>query len=81
MEKVNPDLVPRDEQGGPYTVRYEAVNGMLLNEFLKAHRELETQQKQIETLTAMVKAQAAQVRQVTAQLSAMQTATRVVTNE
>jgi hypothetical protein len=38
MEKVNPDLVIRDEQGKPYTVRYEAVNAMLLNEFLKEHR-------------------------------------------
>ena len=38
VEKVNPDLVARDEQGKPYTVRYEAVNAMLLNEFLKEHR-------------------------------------------
>ena len=35
VEKVNPDLVARDDQGKPYTVRYEAVNAMLLNEFLK----------------------------------------------
>jgi hypothetical protein len=41
VEKVNPDLVARDEQGNPYTVRYEAVNAMLLNEFLKAHRKVE----------------------------------------
>ena len=39
VEKVNPDLVARDDQGKPYTVRYEAVNAMLLNEFLKEHRE------------------------------------------
>src|SRR6266496_3639019 len=38
VEKVNPDLIVRDEQGKPYTVRYEAVNVMLLNEFLKEHR-------------------------------------------
>src|SRR5205814_8207937 len=38
VEKVNPDLVARDEQGKPYTVRYEAVNAMLLNELLKEHR-------------------------------------------
>src|SRR5205807_9512943 len=43
VEKVNPDLVVRDEQGKPYTVRYEAVNAMLLNEFLKAHRKIEGQ--------------------------------------
>ena len=43
VEKVNPDLVVRDDQGKPYTVRYEAVNAMLLNKFLKAHRKLEQQ--------------------------------------
>src|SRR5262249_49848687 len=37
VEKVNPDLVARDDEGKPYTVRYEAVNAMLLNEFLKEH--------------------------------------------
>jgi predicted RNase H-like nuclease (RuvC/YqgF family) len=65
VEKVNPDLVARDEEGKPYTVRYEAVNAMLLNEFLKEHRTVQEQkatiaqlkkdfaeqQKQIETLT------------------------------
>jgi len=65
---VNPDLVARDEDGKVMTVRYEAVNAMLLNEFLKEHRnvaqqestiaELKTtvaqQQKQIEALTATV---------------------------
>lgn len=43
VEKVDPDLVARDEAGKAYTVRYEAVNAMLLNEFLKAHRKLEEQ--------------------------------------
>src|SRR5438046_134085 len=38
VEKVDPDLVARDENGKPYSVRYEAVNAMLLNEFLKEHR-------------------------------------------
>ena len=66
VEKVNPDLVARDEQGKPYTVRYEAVNAMLLNEFLKEHRKVEEleanaaqqqrnfaeQQKRIDALTA-----------------------------
>ena len=41
MEKVNPDLVARDDEGKVYTVRYEAVNAMLLNEFLKEHRTVE----------------------------------------
>src|SRR5438876_1500009 len=42
VEKVDPVLVARDEQGKPYTVRYEAVNAMLLNEFLKEHRKVAT---------------------------------------
>ncbi|HEY1770123.1 MAG TPA: tail fiber domain-containing protein [Chthoniobacterales bacterium] len=41
VAKVDPDLVARDESGQPYTVRYEAVNAMLLNEFLKEHRKVE----------------------------------------
>ena len=43
VEKVSPDLVARDDEGKPYTVRYEAVNAMLLNEFLKEHRKVEEQ--------------------------------------
>ena len=42
----------RDKEGKPYTVRYEAVNAMLLNEFLKEHRKVEQLEKQIEALTA-----------------------------
>ena len=41
VEKVNPDLVARDEEGKIMSVRYEAVNAMLLNEFLKEHRKVE----------------------------------------
>ena len=41
VEKVNPDLVVRDDQGKPFTVRYEAVNTMLLNEFLKEHKKVQ----------------------------------------
>ena len=59
VEKVNPDLVARDEQGKPYTVRYDAVNAMLLNEFLKEHSHVQEQdaiiarqQNQIDALTA-----------------------------
>jgi Chaperone of endosialidase len=52
VEKVNPDLVARDEHGKPYTVRYEAVNAMLLNEFLKEHRKVEQQQEKISDLKA-----------------------------
>jgi len=48
VEKVNPDLVVRDKEGKPYSVRYEQVNAMLLNEFLKEHRKVEEQQSKIE---------------------------------
>jgi hypothetical protein len=75
VEKVNPDLVARDEQGKPYTVRYEAVNAMLLNEFLKEHQTVQElksaaskqeamialQQKQIEALTAGLQKVSAQL--------------------
>jgi septal ring factor EnvC (AmiA/AmiB activator) len=44
---VNPDLVVRDENGEIYTVRYEAVNAMLLNEFLKEHRRVEEQERKM----------------------------------
>ena len=47
VEKVNPALVARDDQGKPYSVRYEAVNAMLLNEFLKEHRKNEEQEARI----------------------------------
>jgi hypothetical protein len=47
VEKVNPDLVTRDEQGKPYTVRYEAVNAMLLNEFLKEHKAFVAEERKV----------------------------------
>jgi trimeric autotransporter adhesin len=79
-EKVSPDLVARDDDGKPYAVRYEAVNAMLLNEFLKEHgkvEKLETtvarQQKQIEALTAGLQ-------KVSAQLEAGKPAPQVVNN-
>jgi Chaperone of endosialidase len=64
VEKVNPDLVARDADGKVYTVRYEAVNAMLLNEFLKAHRRIEEQDKRIEKLTADLKQQTALIQKV-----------------
>jgi len=59
VEKVNPDLVVRDEKGETYTVRYEAVNAMLLNEFLKEHRKNEEQEATITQLKATVAKQEA----------------------
>ena len=80
MEKVNPDLVARDEQGKPYTVRYEAVNAMLLNEFLKEHRKVEELEKGMAVLTAQLKEQAAQIQKVSAQIEASKPAAQVVNN-
>jgi hypothetical protein len=73
VEKVNPDLVAHDDQGKPYTVRYEAVNAMLLNEFLKARRQIDAQQKQIEALSAGLE-------KVSAQLEVNKSAPKTVAN-
>jgi hypothetical protein len=75
VEKVNPDLVVRDKEGKPYSVRYEQVNAMLLNEFLKEHRKNEEQgatiaglKKEVASLAATVKEQATQIQRVSAQI-------------
>jgi len=73
VEKVNPDLIVRDKEGNPYSVRYDQVNAMLLNEFLKEHRKVEQQQKQIEALTAGLQ-------KVSAQLEASKPARQMVNN-
>jgi hypothetical protein len=75
VEKVNPDLVVRDAEGKVNTVRYEQINAMLLNEFLKEHKAFVEEQdkvRKLETdvagLLATVKEQAAQIEKVNAQL-------------
>jgi len=87
VEKVNPDLVARDDEGKPYGVRYEAVNAMLLNEFLKEHRKNEEQEKTIvelksgmTALAATVKEQATLIQKVSAQLEVSKSAPQVVAN-
>ena len=84
VEKVNPDLVVRDKEGKPYTVRYDAVNAMLLNEFLKEHRKVEqlqataTQQaNEIKDLKVSLKRQAAQIQKVSAQFEMAKPAAKV----
>ena len=84
VEKVNPDLVARDDQGKPFTVRYEAVNAMLLNEFLKEHRKVEKleatvaqQHKDFETAIAELKGQ---IQKVSARLEVTKTAPQTVLN-
>ena len=65
---VNPDLVARDEEGKIVTVRYQAVNAMLLNEFLKEHKKTEKLEATVASLIATVKEQAAQIQKVSVQL-------------
>jgi hypothetical protein len=57
VEKVNPGLVVRDKEGKPYSVRYEQVNAMLLNEFLKEHLRVEQQQATIAELKSTLASQ------------------------
>jgi len=91
VEKVNPDLVARDEEGKVYTVRYEAVNAMLLNEFLKQHRKVEQQdatiakqQKEFASKIALqqkqIEALSAGLQKVIAQIEASKPATQMATN-
>jgi hypothetical protein len=70
VAKVDPDRVAKDDQGKPCTVRYEAVNAMLLNEFLKAHKTIEEQASEISELKSALKQQATRLDVVTARLAA-----------
>ncbi len=81
VAEVNPDLVVRDETGEIYTVRYDAVNAMLLNEFLKEHRKMQEQQKQIDALTAQLKQQAALIQKVSDKVEVNRSTRQVVANE
>jgi aspartate oxidase len=87
VEKVSPDLVAHDNQGNVYTVRYEAVNAMLLNEFLKEHRKVQEQEatisrleKGMERVIARLEEQESQIQNVSAQLEASKAAPKVVNN-
>ena len=81
VAEVNPDLVVRDENGEIYTVRYDAVNAMLLNEFLKEHSTVQELKTEIAALTTTVKEQASQIQKVSAQLEAGKPAPQVVLNQ
>ena len=80
VEKVNPDLVVRDEDGKANTVRYEAVNAMLLNEFLKAHRKLDQQQAIIDRQQKQIEALTSIVRKVSDQIALSKPTPQLVTN-
>ena len=80
VEKVNPDLVMRDKEGKPYTVRYDAVNAMLLNEFLKAHRKIEKHGATIVRQQEQIDALAAGLQKVSTRLEVSKPAPRPVLN-
>ena len=88
VEKVNPDLVVRDKEGKPYSVRYEQVNAMLLNEFLKEHRKNEQQESKLEEQETKIARQEKQIealtaglQKVSAQLELNKPATQTVLND
>ncbi len=68
VAKVDPDLVVKDDAGKPSSVRYEAVNAMLLNEFIKEHRKVEEQAKTIAELQTTLRAQATSLERVNERL-------------
>jgi hypothetical protein len=80
VEKVNPDLVVRDADGKVNTVRYEAVNAMLLNEFLKEHRTVQQQQKEIDALKAELKEQRTLIQKVNDKVELHKPAPQTVLN-
>ena len=88
VAEVDRDLVVLDKEGRPKTVRYDQVNAMLLNEFLKEHKKVEEQQASIsqlkgemQTMVAQLKEQAAQIQKVSAQLEVNKPAPQVVANK
>ena len=77
---MNPDLVVRDKEGKPYSVRYDQVNAMLLNEFLKEHRTVKEQQKEIDALKSELKEQRSLIEKVSARLEASKPTPQIVNN-
>jgi hypothetical protein len=71
----------RDRKGEIYSVRHEAVNAMLPNEFLKAHRRIQKQDRRIDELTAQLKQQAALIQKVSDQVEMNKPARQVVENQ
>ncbi len=81
VAKVNPGLVVRDKNGEIYTVRYDAVNVMLLNEFLKEHRKVRKLEAALDAVNERLKQQDAKIQKVSAQVEMANPASRVVANK
>ena len=77
VAKINRELITRDKNGKPQTVRYDAVNAMLLNEFLKEHKKVEQLESTVATLAATVKEQAAEIQKVSALLEIKSSVTQM----
>jgi hypothetical protein len=81
VAKVNPALVLRDQDGKPFTVRYDAVNAMLLNEFLKEHQKVEKLEAALGAVNKRLAEQDAKIQKVSAQLEVSQSAPQTVLND
>ena len=88
VAEVNPDLVVHDAEGRVNTVRYEQINAMLLNEFLKEHKKVEElqatvakQRKEMETVISRLRDQEAKIQKVSARLEVMTPTPRTVAEE
>ena len=81
VAKVDPDLVLRDERGNISAVRYEEVNAMLLNEFLKEHAKVEKLEAALAAVNERLKAQDAKIDKVSAKLEVTNASPRVVNND
>jgi hypothetical protein len=80
VAEVDPDLVILDMKGKPESVRYEAINSMLLNEFLKEHKKVEKLEATLEAVNGRLQEQAAQIQKVTAQVDATKPLPHLVLN-
>ena len=78
VAKVDPDLVMTDDQGKPFTVRYEEVNAMLLNEFLKEHQRVNQQEHRIACQEATITTQQAEIATLKEALKNQETAIQTV---
>ena len=81
VAKVNPGLVLPDKEGKPYTVRYDAVNAMLLNEFLKEHRKVEKLESALRAVNERLAEQDAKIQKVSAQVEVSKPAPQTVLND
>jgi hypothetical protein len=80
VEKINPDFVVHDKEGKPYSVRYDQINAMLLNEFLKEHKAFVEEQQKVERLEATVAALSAQLEKISDQVQVDHAAGQVALN-